>query len=156
MTIESTTITLGERDFVVSAAPFIRSSPWRKRLVAEVKPLFDMAATAPDMTFERPEDLLQLWPLLNAILVDGIDTVFELLIAYSPVLEDERGYIENNATEKQILAGFQEVVRLSDPFGLAQLLGRRTGLARSGTGQRSPSPNGATVEPQPTPSPSQS
>lgn len=151
MQVETTTVTLGNRDYTIQTAPYVRSAPWRRRLVEEIKPLFDQAANVPNMTFETPEDLLKLWPMLTAILVDGIDTIFDMLISYTSVLGDDKEYIENHATEKQIMAAFQEVIRLSDPFGLAQLFARRTGLARYETGSKSLVQNGATIqEKQPT------
>jgi hypothetical protein len=144
MTIQATTVTLGEREFEIRTAPFIRSKPWRKRLVGELKPLFDQISGATDMTFEKPDDLLRVWPIVESLLVDGVDMIFELLISYSDTLQAEREYIENNATEAQIWQAFQEVLRLSDFLGVSSMFGRRIGLSMSGISSKSPVRNTAT------------
>lgn len=144
MTIQTATVTLGEREFTIQTAPFIRSKPWRKRLVTELRPIFDQISGAQDMTFEKPDDLLKVWPVVEGLLVDGVDLIFDLLIAYSDTLEAEREYIENHATEGQIWQAFQEVLRLSDFLGISSMFGRRIGLTMSATSSKSPAQNTAT------------
>jgi hypothetical protein len=131
--IESTTFRLGERDFTVKQAGFLRSKPWKKRLFDEIKPLFDRLSGASDIEFNSAADLLQLLPLAEDLFVDGIETIYGLLIAYSAELEADREYIEAHATDKQIFAAFQEVVKLADFFGLANQLNRRIGRGLIGT-----------------------
>ena len=142
-------IQLGDRTFVVRTAPFVRSSPWRKRFLAEVKPLFEQLANAQNLRFETPADLLQLWPVAEGIFHQGLDKIFELLVSYSADLEAERDWIANNATDMQILAGFQEVIQLADPLQLTKFLGRQTGLMMSGLSSRSQSASGDLVTPTP-------
>jgi hypothetical protein len=131
--IESTTFRLGERDYTVKQAGFLRSKPWKKRLFDEIKPLFERLSGASEIQFESAADLFQLLPLAEDLFVDGIETIYSLLIAYSADLEADQEYIEAHATDKQILAGFQEVVKLSDPFGVVSMMSRRIGLKTSGT-----------------------
>lgn len=126
--IESISVRLGERDFEVKTAGFARSKPWKKRLIDDVKPLFEEIGLAADFKIDEPGDLLRLIPLLEILFLDGIETIFDLLIAYSPALEAEREYIEAHSTDKQILAAFQGVLKLADPFGVVQMMGRRIGL----------------------------
>jgi hypothetical protein len=131
--IEQTTVKLGEKEYTIQQAGFIRSRPWKKRLFEEIKPLFERFNGASDITFNSAADLFQLLPLAEDLFVSGIETIFELLIAYAPELEADRALIEAHATDKQILAGFQEVVRLSDPFGIVAQFNRRIGLKTNGT-----------------------
>jgi hypothetical protein len=131
--IESATLVLGEREFVVQTAGFMRSKPWKKRLFEEIKPLFEKVSDAPNMEFNSAADLLKLLPLAEELFTDGLDLVFDMLVSYSPVLEDEREYIGNYATDKQILAAFQGVVVLADPFGVVATLTRQLGRATIGT-----------------------
>jgi hypothetical protein len=131
--IESTTFRLGERDFTIKQAGFLRSKPWKKRLFDEIKPLFDRLSGASDIEFNSAADLLQLLPLAEDLFVDGIEIIYGLLIAYSAELEADREYIEAHATDKQIFAAFQEVVKLADFFGLANQLNRRIGRGLIGT-----------------------
>lgn len=131
--IESTTVRLGERDFEIQTASFIRSKPWKKRLLEDIKPLFERLSGAGEIQFNSAADLFQLVPLVEDLFVDGLETVFELLIAYSPALEAERDYIEAHATDKQILNAFQEAVKLADPFGMVNQLNRKIGRGLTGT-----------------------
>jgi hypothetical protein len=131
--IESTTFRLGERDFTIKQAGFLRSKPWKKRLFDEIKPLFDRLSGASDIEFNSPADLLQLLPLAEDLFIDGIETIYGLLIAYSAELEADKDYIEAHATDKQIFAAFQEVVKLSDFLGLTVQMNRRIGRGLIGT-----------------------
>lgn len=140
--IETATIRLGERDFTIQTAGFLRSRPWKKRLLEEIKPLFEQIGAAKDMQFNSPADLLELLPLGESLLIEGVDKVFELLIAYSPELEAARPYIEAHSTDKQILAAFQEVVKLADPFGMIHQFNRRIGREMTGMLSNSQSANG--------------
>lgn len=137
MQIESKTLTLGEQEYTVCAPGFVRAKVWKKRLLTEVKPLFDQLSAAPDIQFDSPADLLKLLPLADKLLIDGVDTMLELLLAFSPVLEEARAYIEENASDKQIVAAFTDVVSLADPFGMAAQLNRQFGRATNGTSSKS-------------------
>jgi hypothetical protein len=130
--IESTAIKLGEKEYTVVQAGFIRSRPWKKRLFEEIKPLFERFNNASDLTFNSAADLFQLFPLAEDLFVSGIETIFELLMAYDAQLEADRALIEAHATDKQILAAFQEVVKLSDPFGIVSQFNRKIGLKTTG------------------------
>lgn len=131
--IESTTVRLGEREYTIQTAGFVRSRPWKKRLLEEIKPLFERLNGASEMQFNTAADLFKLFPLVEDLFINGLETVFDLLIAYAPDLEADKEYIEAHATDKQILAAFQEVVKLTDPFGFATQLNRRIGRAPTGT-----------------------
>lgn len=130
--IKRTTVRLGERDYEIQEAGFRRAKPWKQRLLAEIKPLFERLGGAGEIQFEKPADLFQLLPLAEDLFVGGVDTVCDLLIAYSPVLEADREYIETDASDRQILAAFQEVVILADPFGVVMQLNRRLGRTTTG------------------------
>jgi hypothetical protein len=140
--IATVTVVLGDREYIIREAPRLRSAPWRKRLMVELKPMFDHVAGAQEMTFESPADLLRLWPVMETLMVSGLDSVFEMLMAYDPELEADREYIEQTATDKQILAAFGEVARLADPFGIVASLNAQIGRSAIGTSQKSPLPNG--------------
>lgn len=141
--VEEITVRLGEQDYTIKEASHMRSMPWRKRLLEEIKPLFQQIEGAADLEFSTPADLIQLMPLIENILGDGLETVFEMLITYSPVLTDAREAIADSATDKQILAAFREVVRLADPFGMIEVATRQIGRAAAGISSSSPAQNGA-------------
>lgn len=131
--VREISVRLGDRDYTIREAGFVIAKPWKKRLIDEIKPLFDRLSNAPDMTFEKPSDLFQLVPLMELVFIEGIETIFDLLLDYAPALKAEREYIADNATDRQIFAAFREVVLLADPFGLVQQLNRRFGREPTGT-----------------------
>lgn len=138
----SVTVTLGGRQYVVPEAGFLVSRKWRTRFATEIKPLFEQLAGAAGVRFETPADLLQLAPLLDAVLVDGMDTIFELLLGYSDTLAADRAHLEAYATDRQILDAFREVASIALPFDLGAILTRQLGRAAIGTLSSLPSTNG--------------
>lgn len=140
--IRTVTARLGEKDYEIREAGFMVSKPWKKRLINEIKPLFEKLSGAPNMTFEKPEDLFKLFPLAESIFIEGIETIFDLLIAYSPALAADADYIAQNATDRQIVAAFREVVTLADPFGVIAGLNRQIGRGTIGMLSNSQSVNG--------------
>ena len=147
--IESTTVRLGVKDYVIQQAGFRRSKPWKKRLLAEIKPLFEQVTGAKDMQFDSPADLLKLIPLAEVLLVEGIEQIADLLITYSPELEADREEIENYATDKQIFTAFQEVLKLMDFFGAIPMLNQQFGRMGTTTYLNSQSVNGDSPQMQP-------
>lgn len=142
MEIQSATLRLGDTDYTVRAAGFRRAKVWKKRLLSELKPLFENLNGAPGMEFNKPEDLFKLLPLAENLLVDGVDSVLMLLLSYDPALEAARAEIEENASDRQIIEAFREVVSLADPFGIAALLNQQLGRVQSGISLSLPSPSG--------------
>lgn len=140
--IKTVTVRLGENDYEVREASFAISKPWKQRLMTEIKPLFEKLSGAPNMSFEKPEDLFKLFPLAESIFIEGIESIYDLLIAYSPALTADAEYIANNATDRQIVAAFREVVLLADPFGVVAGLNRQIGRGTIGTLSNSQPVNG--------------
>lgn len=141
--VQKITIRLGEKDYTIREAPYGQATTWRRRLMEEVKPIFEQIGGVADIQFDTPADLLRLLPVAERLFVEGIDQIFDLLIAYSPDLEADRATIEGSATDRQIFTAFTEVLQLADFFGLIPQI-RRAGLAGlNGTLSKSPSPNGA-------------
>lgn len=140
--IRTVTGKLGEKEYEIREAGFAVSKPWKQRLLADIKPLFEKLGEAPNLRFETPSDLFKLFPLAESVFIDGIDTVLGLLLAYSPVLQADAEYIRENATERQIFSFFREVVTLADPFGLVSQLNRQLGRGLTGISSNSQSANG--------------
>lgn len=130
--IDSVIVKLGEKEYTITQAGFLKSKPWKKRLFEEVKPMFEGVNGASDIEINSPADLLKLLPMAEKLFVESTETLLDLLVAYAPTVEADKEYIEAHATDKQILAAFQEVVKLADFLGLTSLLTRRIGLKASG------------------------
>lgn len=140
--IESVVVKLGGNEYTIQQAGFTRSKPWKKRLLEEIKPLFDQIGGVSDIQFNTPGDLVKLLPIAESLFLEGIETILDLLVAYSAELEADREYIETYATDKQIFAAFQEVVKLADFFGVVNQLNRRIGRETIGTLSNLQSVNG--------------
>lgn len=132
MEIETITVQLGDRQFEVKEPTWGYARRWRKQLAESVKPLLEQVSGVTEFEFNTPADLLKLLPVVETTLVDGLDNVFELLVSYSPVLENERAWIEDNATEKQIINAFKEIVKFSGPFRLIKMVSDLPGSQTNG------------------------
>src|SRR3990167_6481371 len=140
----SIAVELGEREFAIIEAGYRRARVWKTRFLSDLYgPLQVELQKISGFSLDEKtlfEDLARLQPTIALVLVDLVDVVIELLITYSSALEEEREYIEANASDRQIIAAFWEVLRLANPLP-AGLFGRLAGLARTGTLPSWPSPN---------------
>lgn len=142
--IRVTTVTLGDREYEIGEAPILRSREWRERFYQTIAPLLKELGGVQGVEFDNPEDLLQLLPLAEQIVVTALTEVVDLLLLYSPELDADQDYILNHATERQAVRAFQEVVKLAIPFEIDRLIARSPGLVRAMTSSNSPSENGDT------------
>lgn len=140
------------RTYTIGPAPFVRSQPWRHRLMQSVGPLIKQVAGAPDLEFNTPDDLLKLLPLVSSLLVEAIDEVYELVVMYHPSLEADREWIRDNASEGQLVGAFFKILEVADPFGLKRFLDKKdkdkqteAGPPASPTTENSPTPDGASA-----------
>ena len=147
--IRVATVTLGDKDYEITEAPILRSRAWRERFYQTIAPLLKELGGVQGVEFERPEDLLQLLPLAEQIVVNALTEVVDLLLLYSPELEADQDYILNHATERQAIRAFQEVIKLAIPFEIDRLIARSPGLVKAMTSSNSPSPNGESTQPLP-------
>lgn len=131
--VGSVTVRFGDRDFTILEASALRAKPWKQRFLDEVMPILTRVSEASEVKFESPADLFQLAPLAKELVVDSAVLLLDLLFEYSPELEAERAYIEANATDRQILAAFQGVIKLADFLGLTSQLNRQFGRLMIGT-----------------------
>jgi hypothetical protein len=147
--IRVATVTLGDKDYEITEAPILRSRAWRERFYQTIAPLLKELGGVQGVEFERPDDLLQLLPLAEQIVVNALTEVVDLLLLYSPELEADQDYILNHATERQAVRAFQEVVKLAIPFEIDRMIARSPGLVTAMTSSNSPSPNGDSTPLQP-------
>jgi len=116
MPVESIVIELGDKEYEISALPMKYSREWRQSFVTTLEPLLDLLPTIPDIEIDKPEELIKLVPALKGILTSDLDKVFELLFEYSEQLEEDREWIEENASDKQAFVAFVGVLKLTNPF----------------------------------------
>jgi len=140
---ESITVALGDREFKVEALSIRESKGWRHKFSERLQPLLDILPTLPDVDITKPEELVKLTPVVQGLLTDYLDEAIEVLFEYSPALNEEREWIEDNATEKEAIAALMGVLKLANPFPLAGLSGVVTGPPTGPTSSKSASRSGA-------------
>lgn len=145
MKLQSRKIVLGETEYEVSEAGHRRAKGWKKAFLDGLfRPLQAQLVELNALDLDAGltlGDLPTLSPFVTTLLTDYIDQVAELVITYSPVLEENRETILDTASDRQILAAFWEVLQLANPLS-PSILAQLSGLARIGTSQNLPSPNG--------------
>ena len=104
------------RQYVVTEAPMLRGRRWRHQFNEKVLPAIEGLMRAQDLEFDNTEDLANLMPLVTGLLSDIIDDVVELVITYSSELEGDREWIEENASEGQLIGAFFDILQLALPL----------------------------------------
>lgn len=145
MKLQSRKIVLGETEYEISEAGHRRAKGWKKAFLEGLfQPLQSQLVELNALDLDGGltlGDLPTLTPFVTALLTDYIDQVAELVITYSPVLEEDRQDILDTASDRQLLAAFWGVLQLANPLSTA-LLAQLSGLARIGISPNSPSPSG--------------
>ena len=144
MKLQSRTVVLGEKEYTITEAGHRRAKGWKKAFMDRFyqplqAQLVDLNAL--DLDSLSLGDLPTLSPFVETLLTDTVDVVAELVISYSPVLEEDRDAILEAASDRQIIAAFWEVLKLANPLSV-EALAQLSGLAKIGTLPNSPLPNG--------------
>lgn len=151
--MKKTSVTLAGRTYVVESLKFKAEREWRKKYDAPIGNLIGAIGNLQGIgskQFEKAGDLLKevgatllsnAGSLLQAML-DSPDIIFNAICDYSPTIQADKAYIEENAYQDEIAAAFVEVLKIAYPFG--KLLGIVTSLGsqEKQTTQSSPSVNG--------------
>lgn len=133
-----TTITLGGRAYTVAVATMKRSREWREKfqhelltIVGGAKAIGTVQLAADDGTvdFGRIVAAVQ---TLSPIAFGMFDRAAEMVFAYDGQLDNDRDWIEENATDEEMLTALWQVVQLAFPFG-AIIERLPTGLKPNGT-----------------------
>lgn len=129
--MRTTKVTIAGKSYTIEEQPRKKSSDWRKKLQEELSGLVELleSAGAPGGS-----DARVVIPMVSAAaqqLMGSIDTVYELLLAYSPQLERDRARIDAEAFDSEIIDAFVSVLGLAYPFGAAA--GRLLSLTSNGS-----------------------
>lgn len=133
---DSIKLQFSDFEFEVKALPIRKDREWRKEMVERLRPILGTVEALPDLDFSKPDGFLKLTGLAEHILTQGLDDVLELLFMYSPELAKERDWIEDNATTRQAVNAFMEVVALDNPFDFTRLRGKMSGPANGETSKK--------------------
>lgn len=125
---KSATVTLGGQSYEIRALPIRQSKAWRAKLEGPFSELSNALEGAGSIELSSGGDIARLVRTLSGTLIGSIDTLLDLLFAYSPELAADRDRIEDNAYDEEALDAFTEVLKLAYPFGqLLALVNGRTG-----------------------------
>jgi len=113
---EHITVELGDRTFEIEALSIRSSKVWRQTFAERLQPLFDVLPTLPDVDISKPEELVKLLPILQGLLTTYLDDAIDLLFEYSPILQKDQEWIGDNASDKQAIAAFVGVLKMTNPF----------------------------------------
>jgi len=114
--MKTETIIIGEKTYVVREAKRKANAKWRQRFQAEFTDVAALIEGLPktDLTAQALGGLLH---QIIAKVGGSVDTLAELVFAYSPELAADRETIEEEAYDSEIMAAFTAVMKLAYPFG---------------------------------------
>jgi hypothetical protein len=110
-------VVLGGQTFTVRELPVRKNAGWRKQLAEPFAELVQRLAAAPEAKIDDAKSLADLVQSLSGVLIGSIDTLVDLLLAYSPELTHVREFVEENAYDSEIMEAFTGVLGLAFPFG---------------------------------------
>lgn len=93
-------IKLGDRDFTVAQLPIRPDGEWRKSVREIVEPLSELMISS-QISTPTPDRMVRL-AFSSALIIDP-QAVLDALLLYSPALEAEREWIEQNAYSDEAL-----------------------------------------------------
>lgn len=141
--MQSCTVTLGEREYVISECPIRQNMAWRKQLAEPINEIMAVVDKLKDLEISRVGDILSLVQGLRPLLTERLDDVSDWVISYSQNLQKDREYILDHAYESQLITALVEVLKLAFPF-VSLLPGQnRLGLTSNPTLTNSQEANGA-------------
>ena len=106
-------ITLNEATHTIRELRSRENAAWRRRLEEPFKELAGALEGAPGTDLTDLQSIAQLVRAVGGMLLQSIDTVKMLLIAYAPGLQANI----DEAYDSEILDAFTEVLGLAYPFG---------------------------------------
>lgn len=138
-------VSMGGRNYTVTALPIIKSKEWREALAIPFSTLTQALTMAQTTELDNLAGIGDIVNRLSGTLLGSVDLMLDLMFSYSPELAKDREWIENNAYDEEALQAFGEVLKLAFPFGI--LLELVTGRMGAKTSLNSPSRNGASPLP---------
>lgn len=129
-------VELGGRRYEIATKPLRQSSQMRRRIGEALKPLVRLAQVAPSIEIRNVEMVGSLLGELQAVMIDSLDLIFDLLCEYEPAVAEDREFLLDHAYDEEVIAAALVMVRQLFPFG--GLLETLNGLAESATSKNSP------------------
>lgn len=135
-------VVLGGREYTIVTPPIRASKAWRESLARPFGSLTAALETAGSVELDVRQltDIAGMVRNFSGVLIGSIDTMLELLFQYSPVLAQDREWIEENAYDEEALEAFTATIKLAYPLEILREI--ISGPSASKTSSNSPSPNG--------------
>lgn len=138
------TVSLGGKEYEVRPLPIRAAREWREQLRPMLDEVLNSLGTVQRIDFQGMTQRMEfggvaaLFEQLGPVLLRSPDTAAELAFRYSAVLEADRDFIEETATDEEMMTAFVSIVRLAYPLGaLTTLLGPQSpGTSRSSRAPR--------------------
>lgn len=128
------TISLGGREFTLTELPRLKNAEWRAQLESKLEPLIEVISGLDKLEINAPEDVAKLVNSLRQVVIKSPDLLCALIIAYSPELQANEDWINENAYESELLSAIGEVITLAYPLGKVGAMARQlNGLAQKAT-----------------------
>jgi len=130
------TVTLGGTDFEIQRANIKRSREWRQKFGEPLQVIIGVLQQADNIQIDSMAGAAGLLEQVGSLLLNSVDLLIEALFDYSPALQAEREWIEDNATDLEAMNALWEVIQIVYPFG--SLMNKLpTGLTTNGTSKNS-------------------
>lgn len=123
-------LSLGGEEITVRELGVMPNKAWRDQLE---QPLLDMAKLlelGDKIEINTVEDISATFAQLKVLLLNNLDLVPDLVIAYSPLLTAKRDWLLNNATEEEFLAAFVAIMGVAYPVSF--FTQQASGLLKNG------------------------
>lgn len=130
---------LGEKEFTVRELPDRKNKEWRKQL----EPILDGVSKLlreDNTEINSAGDLVDIMARNGRALIAQSENAADIVISYSPLLQAEREWLDENVTETEYLAALMALARVAYPtdFFIQQVAGSKSlGLLRPQTSTNS-------------------
>lgn len=133
----SFSIELGDTTYEIPRPTVKQARQWRARIEEPLDSLLALIGQTQAFQVDSVEDIIVGIKLIAKELIGAPDTIFELTMLFSPLLEANRAHIEETAYDEQVTTAL--VTFLKAVFPLEQLM-NLFGRARSATSPSLPQP----------------
>jgi hypothetical protein len=141
------TVVLGGQSYAIKELPARANQAWRKKIDGTLKEILGVLDVIPEMELDlaagqiRAGDIFNLVKKYSPLLLNRIDELADWVISYSPILEEDRERILDNAYESEMITALLEVLKLAYPF-VASALNGLSGLPSKLTSTNSAAASG--------------
>jgi len=116
--MKTETVEIGGKTYTIHEAKRKANAKWRQRFQAEFVDIAALIESLPGAEL-TPETVSTIIRQIVDKVGGSVDTLAELVFSYSPELEADREFVEEEAYDSEIMAAFTAVLKLAYPFGSA-------------------------------------